>query len=468
MQPEELKKEEPREENTMDQKLKEMVVARKYINQINETVGVVKSLLDTIISQYNITDKILEHLLLINDDDIMQMSSDDIQDFLKAHDNDPYAIESAYLKADDKSETKLEFSRNALKGIKEVYANYVDILNQKAEFIQEAKKIQDDYENYRHSEAYKNNMALQIEEVKKKIASIDSEYLKKKLTEELNVLETSHECKFLLDRFSEVDPEKEIESVEKIFFNDRLSANLMERFYKKSQKFNISRKLYKTFFSLEEKYLPEEYHPYNNFFLFYITRYIVHADTSDKKDKNRVEAIIMKLIKLTQGKLTEEEKTEFLKVIKKFYLYIINDERTAKFKEKNITYKKNEYRVSRHNELIEALKKELGPTYDESYDEYSDDEIRETLATLNQSDILMTKHVYRVTKDMKWLNEAHPFYVVKEEYDRIKEEERLEEEKKQLEKEADVVGDEIESMDVDVDVGASASSGFTFNNAPTE
>ena len=114
MQPEELKKEEPREENTMDQKLKEMVVARKYINQINEAVGVVKSLLDTIISQYNITDKILEHLLLINDDDIMQMSSDDIQDFLKAHDNDPYAIESAYLKADDKSETKLEFSRNAL------------------------------------------------------------------------------------------------------------------------------------------------------------------------------------------------------------------------------------------------------------------------------------------------------------------------------------------------------------------
>ena len=50
MQPEELKKEEPREENTMDQKLKEMVVARKYINQINETVGVVKSLLDTIIN----------------------------------------------------------------------------------------------------------------------------------------------------------------------------------------------------------------------------------------------------------------------------------------------------------------------------------------------------------------------------------------------------------------------------------
>ena len=80
----------------------------------------------------------------------------------------------------------------------------------------------------------------------------------------------------------------------------------------------------------------------------------------------------------------------------------------------------------------------------------------------------MTKNLKRVTKDMKWLNEAHPFYVVKEEYDRIKEEERLEEEKKQLEKEADVVGDEIESMDVDVDVDASASSGFTFNNAPTE
>ena len=51
----------------------------------------------------------------------------------------------------------------ALKGIKEVYGNYVDILNQKAEFIQEAKKIQDDYENYRHSEAYKNNMALKFQ-----------------------------------------------------------------------------------------------------------------------------------------------------------------------------------------------------------------------------------------------------------------------------------------------------------------
>ena len=125
-------------------------------------------------------------------------------------------------------------------------------------------------------------------------------------------------------------------------------------------------------------------------------------------------------------------------------MYIVTPETTEKFKEKNTTYKNHPKRLEEKNKLISDLKKELGPTYDESYENYDEASIRETLFRLNQSDILMTREVYRKTQDSVWIMKPHPFYEIKEKYDQIKKEEAEAKELAESESDEETLDDSTE------------------------
>ena len=103
-----------------------------------------------------------------------------------------------------------------------------------------------------------------------------------------------------------------------------------------------------------------------------MARFVVHCDPSDPKDKNKVEELFINLIRLSEERLSDEDKNNFIKLMKGFYMYIATPETTEKFKEKNTTYKNHPKRLEEKNKLISDLKKELGPTYDESYENYDE------------------------------------------------------------------------------------------------
>ena len=412
----------PNESNKTETYLEDLKDSKEAIELANNSVKYIKNLLDNILKQYNLNDLLLDHLAILTVEEIDKMTPAEIGDFLESHNNDKYALEAAYLK-NTTGETKYEFSKNALKGIREMYLNYMDVNKERMNLLKEAKSIHDNYNNYINSDKYKENRNLMISAMEKKLESMDDCLEKRKLQERIEVLKTAKSCAFILDRFTSGDPKKEADSVIKQFFDDRLSSSTLTRFREKSTKFNISGKVFRSLYNLEERFLSEEYHPFNNLFLYYIARFVVHCDPSDPKDKNKVEELFINLIRLSEERLSDEDKNNFIKLMKGFYMYIVTPETTEKFKEKNTTYKNHPKRLEEKNKLISDLKKELGPTYDESYENYDEASIRETLFRLNQSDILMTREVYRKTQDSAWIMKPHPFYEIKEKYDQIKKEE---------------------------------------------
>ena len=412
----------PNESNKTETYLEDLKDSKEAIELANNSVKYIKNLLDNILKQYNLNDLLLDHLAILTVEDIDKMTPAEIGDFLESHNNDKYALEAAYLK-NTAGETKYEFSKNALNGIREMYLNYMDVNKERMNLLKEAKSIHDNYNSYINSDTYKENRNLMISAMEKKLESMDDCLEKRKLQERIEVLKTAKSCAFILDRFTSGDPKKEADSVIKQFFDDRLSSSTLARFREKSTKFNISGKVFRSLYNLEERFLSEEYHPFNNLFLYYIARFVVHCDPSDPKDKNKVEELFINLIRLSEERLSDEDKNNFIKLMKGFYMYIVTPETTEKFKEKNTTYKNHPKRLEEKNKLISDLKKELGPTYDESYENYDEASIRETLFRLNQSDILMTREVYRKTQDSVWIMKPHPFYEIKEKYDQIKKEE---------------------------------------------
>lgn len=407
---------------TLPDRLAEMKSIQSTMDEVNDIMKTMHNLMDGILSQYNVTDKILKYMVGLTPETIDTMTSVDIEDFLERAENDRTAINQAYMDYPDKSETLVEFERNALKGIQELYANIKGAELEKMKLISEASKVQKNYLAYIDSDEYKDNKNMTIQKLKDSVSSIDSLYLKNKYLKQLEALETSDSCKFILERFINGDPVKEVSSVENQFFNARLSNTCMERFSAKIAKTGLSGGIYRGLFNLEELFLPEKYHPYNNFFLFYVMRFVAHADMDDKIDVLRVEAIINKLNLLKNDKFqTEQDKEEFINLIKGMYMYVITEERTTRFKEKNTTYKNHPKRLTRHNALVEDFKKELGPEFEENMlENTSDAQIEVSIHKMNSSKIEMCNEIYALTHDTSLTKDPLPFWELKRKFNEFK------------------------------------------------
>ena len=207
----------PNESNKTETYLEDLKDSKEAIELANNSVKYIKNLLDNILKQYNLNDLLLDHLAILTVEDIDKMTPAEIGDFLESHNNDKYALEAAYLK-NTTGETKYEFSKNALKGIREMYLNYMDVNKERMNLLKEAKSIHDNYNNYINSDKYKENRNLMISAMEKKLESMDDCLEKRKLQERIEVLKTAKSCAFILDRFTSGDPKKEADSVIKFLY----------------------------------------------------------------------------------------------------------------------------------------------------------------------------------------------------------------------------------------------------------
>ena len=109
---------------------------------------------------------------------------------------------------------------------------------------------------------------------------------------------------------------------------------------------------------LEEKYLEEKYHPFNNLFLFYYMRFVGHMNPYNIEEAEKVAALTTELLGLVYKQFTDAEaEEEFKNVIRSFDDMFEDD--VEKFKEDNATYPKSKYRLEKDAVYAEKRKESL-------------------------------------------------------------------------------------------------------------
>lgn len=114
-------------------------------------------------------------------------------------------------------------------------------------------------------------------------------YSKKKIDEKIAELESSLNFDFLTKRLA--NNPKEAETIMNTFFDKRKGSYVIDKYVNRIHLFKYEEGIYKLFFNLEENFLPEEYHPFNNLFLFIYMRFVAYRDPYKSLDYVQVHAL---------------------------------------------------------------------------------------------------------------------------------------------------------------------------------
>lgn len=304
---------------------------------------------------FGINSSAVSDSVIIHKKDIPSMSDEDLRRFLVNHELKSGTYENADRETLVKVMTEIKDSFLSLAKSEKEYSKGLKIANEATE----------EYYKFQHSIRMEEARDQRLKDMKTLSESIEDELEKKKCINKIDIIEKTYNYTFLLDRFNE-NPDKEVERVCSVYFDANKGSYMITRYEDKITKIGFSANLYKNFFNIEETFLPEEYHPFNNLFLFYYMYWGSHIDTYNEKDSLYAKAITGAIANLIYHKFaTPEKEKEFIELIKKIDDYFMKLK--SYFEEENSTYKNNPKRIAEKkaadteaHQLFEKKFKELG------------------------------------------------------------------------------------------------------------
>ena len=343
--------------------LKEMEEQYKFLKDIAITQAEVN---------FNLTKEVYTGIIPITKADIETMPIDDMKAFLSK-----YLIEDQVLPVD--TDDDIKDMMNQLKDTSlQLLASKKDI----NEIKSESSDMMKDYFNYLSSPAIQEKRERQLAALKDAVEKTDDEVKKASMIRMIHTMEDAYSFAFLFERFNAFG-DKEIKSIVGSFFDTRKGALVVNRFKSKIKKFGFDSMLYRYFFNLEENFLDEQYHVFNNLFLFIYMRFVSHADPYNKKDVMFVQSVTSALANLVYHKFNSTESEDkfkeiILRVVDKFMKY------HDKFEKDNTTHPNHPIRIEIDNkkqkERRESLIAKMNELNITGYDENaSADELQEYL-----------------------------------------------------------------------------------------
>ena len=320
----------------------------------------IKSLSDladsTIIGIYELNPSIKDVLVEMSKEDLDAISEiSQINDILEKGKCDIEAYKSTWnaLNGDDESKY-IESTKEMFVSYKESAMQIKELEEEKNKITEELKQVTENWFEYVNSSEYKQKKLNKLNELKEKANDETDPLAKKKILEMVDSMENGETLQFLFDRI-EKNPEIETRAIIDSYFDSRKSQLIIKKFKSRLPRYNYNEDIYKMFFNIEEKFLPEEYKDFNNIFLFHVMRFISHTDTYNKRDSLYVSSILMKLYNQLYHKFGDSDaEMEFISLIKKFddYFMPYKDE----FTEKNITSPNHPVRKKRMEEQEAKLR----------------------------------------------------------------------------------------------------------------
>ena len=294
----------------------------------------VDTVTNTLHVDYGLNKLCVESILPYDNDQIKNMSIDDIKEFLVSNSiddryNELTEDEEHYRKIMDiikNSSVMINSSRMELKNLKE-----------------ESQDILKEYFTFMSSDKVRQQRLKHIEDLKYALTIETNEAEKKRLTELINNLENVLNFSFLKERFDELG-DKELESIKEGFFNGNKGAYVIKKYTDKITKFGYQVDIYKKFFNIEENFLDKKYSPFNNLFLYIAMRTIAYADPYTKKDKLIVSSLISALSNLIYHRFSETEDEGIFKGVITSILDLFMDD-VEYFKENNTSYENHPVRI---------------------------------------------------------------------------------------------------------------------------
>lgn len=316
-----------------------------------------------IVNEYGLNVAIIENILPYKKEDIPEMDIEEIKSFLSK-----YAIDARYEYADD------ERLRIVMNTVKDASLVLLSSKMELSELKEDSNDILNEYFNYMNSNKVREIQKNRLELMKKSLESVTDDIERKKIQKMITNLEATISYSFLYDRFNKFGDD-EIESIKFAFFDKKRGQYVIDKYISKIHRFGFKPNIWHYLFNIEENFLPEKYHPFNNLFLFFYMRMAAHANPEDKASKMNIQALTGAMSNLMYHRFeTTEAEKEFILLIQsvvdkfeKYRDYFIENNSMAPAHPERIAAEEA-HKANRKAAVIKKLKELKVEGYDEDWD----------------------------------------------------------------------------------------------------
>lgn len=257
--------------------------------------------------------------------------------------------------------------QNVLENMDEVTKTYKEVEDLK----EQAKDSMDEYVRYLTSNEHLKKNQENIETLKKKASEMEDGKERKELEKKIEYLQASMDLSFITKRIESLG-EKEIKMIRDGFFNSQQGAYVIKRFNDKIKKLGYNQNIHSSLLNIEETFLEEKYHVYNNLFLFHLMRYIGHIDVNKQEDRIYASTLIAYTGNLIYHKFTSKELEEkFLNIIRSFLDNFADDYDT--FDKKNVLHPNHPVRLEKKKKRDDEVKKMIYANFENKGYEVTDE-----------------------------------------------------------------------------------------------
>ena len=306
-------------------------------------------------------------------DEFNKKKTSDFSEFSKISDQDG---NPDYSKFDDEFEQvydteKFSLIRGVLieawNNINEVKRTYDEV----DEIKQQANEGMDEYIKYLTSDEHLKDNEEKIENMRKKASEMEDGYEKKKLEKSIDAFKASLDLSFITKRIETVG-ESEIARIKDAFFDTRQSNYVVKRFNEKIEKLGYNKNIHSSLLNIEEKFLEEKYHVFNNLFIFHMMRYIGHINVNKNEDKVYASTLISYTGNLIYHKFTSTNlENKFVGIIRSF---LDNFEPyREKFEKDNVLHPNHPVRLEKKKKREDEIKEMIYKNFEDNGYEVTDE-----------------------------------------------------------------------------------------------
>ena len=265
----------------------------------------------TLSTMYGLKESALFGIAKLNDEDIEHITEEQVNEFYTMYGSEEHIGNRPEMNTDDERVT-------VMKEIKVLQKNIYEATDEANKLKAESDNILNEYFEYLSSPEVQEARRKRLAKMKELAETERDELKKKKMLSMINTMELSENFGFIFKRIDALG-NKELKSIMYGFFTEKKGSYIISRYKARVAKFGFSPDLYKYFFNLEEKFLDEKYHAYNNLFLFNYMRFVAYSDPYNKSDKLFVQTLTSTMANLIYHKFpSTENERYFIHIIEKF------------------------------------------------------------------------------------------------------------------------------------------------------
>lgn len=339
--------------NTLQSSLSQ---AKELLDAMDEQIKMYDGVIDSMIANHGFNKRLRDVLSKMSKEAVEQIDSAKVDRIITFTQSKLDEINAA--KDEDTDEKKvMTFSEYCISCFKEIYdccMQYTDAIKEKENLDKEIRDITN--KSYDASTSSRARLE-KVESLEKQLDSETDPDKKAKIQKMLNTVRKTEDLSFLTERIVKIG-DNEVRNIINTFFHQKRSSLIMDKFRIRIKRLGYDENTYKMFFNIEEMFLPEEYYPMNNMFLFMAMRFISYADTNNKDDALFCSSLLIKMYNLVYHRFsTPEEEAGFIDQIK------MVDDYFAPYKEtlieKNATSPNHPARQEAHRENEARLRESL-------------------------------------------------------------------------------------------------------------